>query len=251
MGDLPADIEKSVQELLKLIEGKNMFKIDDRPSWKEYFMGIAELAGMRSTCYGRKVGAVIVRDKRIITTGYNGAASGITSCFDLGKCVRRELKQNKVKERKEDAKEIIQGFKDSDKKSKKCACMDDLMSYVEAQDYEISRLQSQRFCRAQHSEENAFSQASTLGTPLAGADLYITLDPCEDCTKQIISNQLGRVYYANPYDASEKFDAELRAKVNQDRLQSETSFELLPVKPITRLLIAYEFLKGDLSRPRD
>lgn len=62
-----------------------------RPSWDEYFMRIAREVAGRSTCLRRKVGAVIVRDKRILTTGYNGAPRGIRHCEDRG-CLRDELK---------------------------------------------------------------------------------------------------------------------------------------------------------------
>ncbi|MDF2521322.1 MAG: CMP/dCMP deaminase, zinc-binding [Clostridia bacterium] len=61
-----------------------------RPSWDEYFMSIAELVKTRSTCIRREVGAVIVRDKRILTTGYNGAPSGLRHCGETG-CLREQL----------------------------------------------------------------------------------------------------------------------------------------------------------------
>lgn len=61
-----------------------------RPSWDEYFMSIAELAATRSTCLRRQVGAVIVKDKKILTTGYNGAPSGLKHCLDIG-CLRDKL----------------------------------------------------------------------------------------------------------------------------------------------------------------
>lgn len=61
----------------------------DRPSWDEYFMSIAELVAQRATCIRRQVGAVFVRDKRIITTGYNGAPTKIKHCLDVG-CLREE-----------------------------------------------------------------------------------------------------------------------------------------------------------------
>ena len=51
--------------------------IDERPSWDEYFMQMAELTAQRSTCLRRHVGAVIVKDKHIIATGYNGAPKGL------------------------------------------------------------------------------------------------------------------------------------------------------------------------------
>lgn len=58
-----------------------------RPSWDEYFLKIAMLVAERSTCKRHHVGAVIVKDKRILTTGYNGAAAGIKDCLELG-CLR-------------------------------------------------------------------------------------------------------------------------------------------------------------------
>ncbi|MGB4139684.1 MAG: cytidine/deoxycytidylate deaminase family protein [Limnochordia bacterium] len=61
-----------------------------RPSWEQYFMEIAKLVSTRSTCLRRKVGAVLVRDKHIIATGYNGAASGLEHCSVRG-CLRQEM----------------------------------------------------------------------------------------------------------------------------------------------------------------
>jgi len=52
----------------------------DRPDWDTYFISIAHLVSTRSTCLRRQVGAVMVRDKQILTTGYNGVPRGITHC---------------------------------------------------------------------------------------------------------------------------------------------------------------------------
>jgi dCMP deaminase len=63
---------------------------DTRPSWDEYFMQIADVAATRSTCLRRRVGAVLVYDRRILATGYNGVPSGIAHCSERG-CLREEL----------------------------------------------------------------------------------------------------------------------------------------------------------------
>jgi dCMP deaminase len=63
----------------------------ERPTWDEYFMSIAKLASERSTCLRRKVGAVIVRDKQVVATGYNGAPKGIAHCEEKGGCLRQKL----------------------------------------------------------------------------------------------------------------------------------------------------------------
>lgn len=62
-----------------------------RPDWDVYFLELAHLVSKRSTCLRRKVGAVVVKDKHILSTGYNGAPKGITHCEVLG-CLREKLK---------------------------------------------------------------------------------------------------------------------------------------------------------------
>jgi len=64
---------------------------EKRPSWDEYFMEITKLIATRSTCLRKKVGALLVKDKRIISTGYNGAPSGLPHCAEVG-CLRDKLK---------------------------------------------------------------------------------------------------------------------------------------------------------------
>lgn len=63
----------------------------ERMSFDDWAMNIAEQSKLRGTCLSRSVGAVIVKDNRIIATGYNGAASGTKHCSDMGKCHRKEL----------------------------------------------------------------------------------------------------------------------------------------------------------------
>ena len=62
-----------------------------RPSWDQYFMGITRLVATRSTCMRRQVGAILVKDRNILATGYNGVPSGITHCDAVG-CLRERLK---------------------------------------------------------------------------------------------------------------------------------------------------------------
>ncbi|MFO7990822.1 MAG: dCMP deaminase family protein [Thermoplasmata archaeon] len=63
----------------------------DRPNVDEYFMAMAELAAERSTCLRRKVGAVIVKEKQVISTGYNGAPKNSPHCAEVG-CRREKMK---------------------------------------------------------------------------------------------------------------------------------------------------------------
>lgn len=64
---------------------------EKRPSWDDYFMEITHLITSRSTCLRRKVGALLVKDKRILSTGYNGAPRHLPHCEEIG-CLRDKLK---------------------------------------------------------------------------------------------------------------------------------------------------------------
>jgi dCMP deaminase len=61
-----------------------------RPSWDEYFLQLARQAASRSTCLLRQVGAVLVRDKRLLATGYNGSPRNTAHCLEVG-CLREQL----------------------------------------------------------------------------------------------------------------------------------------------------------------
>jgi dCMP deaminase len=73
------ELHEKLAELLKRLMG-NL----DRPSWDEYFMNIAKVAALRSNCVKRKVAAIIVKDKRVISTGYNGTPRGTRNCYEGG-----------------------------------------------------------------------------------------------------------------------------------------------------------------------
>jgi len=79
------DLRKTIDGILAQIE------ILNRPSWDEYFLKMAFLVAERSTCLRHHVGAIIVKDRHVVTTGYNGAARRIDDCLKLG-CLRNQLK---------------------------------------------------------------------------------------------------------------------------------------------------------------
>jgi len=64
----------------------NLAAFQQRPSWDEYFMLLTKLAAMRSTCLAFPVGAVIVKDRQVLATGYNGSPSGSVHCTTQGYC---------------------------------------------------------------------------------------------------------------------------------------------------------------------
>ncbi len=63
----------------------------ERPDWDSYFMEIAQVVSKRSTCLRRSVGAVLVKDRQILATGYNGTPKGFPHCEEVG-CLREQLK---------------------------------------------------------------------------------------------------------------------------------------------------------------
>lgn len=63
----------------------------ERINWDNYFIKMAELAKERSTCISRQVGAVIVKDRHVIATGYNGATKGSKHCDEKGGCIRKKM----------------------------------------------------------------------------------------------------------------------------------------------------------------
>ena len=63
--------------------------LHQRPSWEEYFMDITHLVAKRSTCLRRQVGAILVKDKKILATGYNGAPARLEHCLEIG-CLREQ-----------------------------------------------------------------------------------------------------------------------------------------------------------------
>jgi dCMP deaminase len=64
--------------------------MEDRPSYDEYFMEMAYVVAKRSTCLRRNVGAILVKDKHILSTGYNGAPKGMRHCSEIG-CLRENM----------------------------------------------------------------------------------------------------------------------------------------------------------------
>lgn len=86
LSDVTIENNDSIEKLENTVRDTvlNLIAKRGRPNWDEYFMNIAKVASLRSNCVKRKVAAVIVKDKRIISTGYNGTPRGIKNCCDGG-----------------------------------------------------------------------------------------------------------------------------------------------------------------------
>ena len=86
LADLQVDNNGPLKEMHEKVKSifLDLAKKASRPDWDEYFMNIAKVVAMRANCMKRKIAAVIVKDKRIISTGYNGTPRGIKNCSDGG-----------------------------------------------------------------------------------------------------------------------------------------------------------------------
>ena len=147
-----------------------------RPSVDEYFMGLARHVARRSTCFRRNVGAVIVKDKHLIATGYNGVPRGITHCIHTG-CIRMGNPNIELYEVRppQEIKEFFSKYR------------------------EIPPGQYHELCTGVHAEQNAIIQAAYFGVSIRDAEIYTTTFPCIICARMIINSRLRRVVYDSEY----------------------------------------------------
>ena len=115
-------------------------------------MLIAKLVSTRSTCNSRPTGAVLVKDKQILATGYNGSMPGAPHCSDQ--------------------------------------VMPDGSPYCHRRALNIADVDKYNYCRASHAEANAIAQAARYGVAIKGATLYVTLQPCFVCLKLLATAQI-------------------------------------------------------------
>ena len=168
-----------------------------RPDWNEYFMALAKMTSTRSTCSSRPVGCVIVRDNRVLVSGYNGPPSGAAHCTDKNKngdiyCSRRA-------ESIPDARKL-------------------------------------EGCRSVHAEENALNLAENLNiyANLEGASVYTTLSPCINCIEKLSRARIRKVFYEYAYksvdsarDAAWEAEAVNRFEIYEEiRLSGPSAFKM-------------------------
>jgi len=118
----------------------------------QIFINIAKELATASKCVSKQVGAVIVKDGRVLSTGYNGTPAGFINCCDYW--------DNKYTPEHHDWSKT----------------------------YEI------------HAEMNAIIWAAREGISIKGATIYVTLEPCSECSKNIIASGIKRIVYDKPYE---------------------------------------------------
>ncbi|TMC48032.1 MAG: dCMP deaminase family protein [Chloroflexi bacterium] len=136
-----------------------------RPDKRLYFLLIALAARTRADCLGRRVGAVIVRDDRVLSTGYNGTPFGMPNCSEGG-CHR-------------------------------CLHRGEEAPYLRGGAYDV--------CLCVHAEQNAILTAARFGQQTLGAGLTSTTQPCFGCLKEMLQAGISEVRYLHPWDPQEAY----------------------------------------------
>ena len=160
---------------------------DRRPPWPAYYLGIADSVAVRADCTRRKVGAIVVRDNDIISTGYNGSPPGEPGCLSDGACPRgRHYKSPQ-----------LCGMDGSWLGREVCACgkpwpCDESVAPGSSYDTGAGT------CIALHAEQNALIRA---GDRAQGAILYCTEEPCEACMRLVRGAGIATaVWYGGRWD---------------------------------------------------
>jgi dCMP deaminase len=158
-----------------------------RPTFNELFLLQAKLAASRSTCNSRPQGAVLVRDNRIIATGYNGALAGQEHCSDHKK-VKCPWCGGRI------VHKIVGSYN--------CSYCNNIgqIPYCRRRATQIPDFQKDRACVSAHAEANAVAQAARMGVATEGAMLYCTTRPCAVCIKMLVMAGIKRVFYELDYD---------------------------------------------------
>lgn len=167
-----------------------------RPSWDTYFMLLASLASLRSNCMKRRVGAVLVREKRVVSTGYNGTPRGVRNCGEGG-CGRCNSHGDGWGDDQELGRTVDDVFSNGDgggggERRPAANGTRNLSRIGEALDE----------CLCLHAEENALLEAGrerVSGGGTEGAVLYCNTCPCLRCTVKIVQCGVKEVIYSLSY----------------------------------------------------
>ena len=131
-------------------------------TWDEYFLEVCNAVAKNSKCLSRKIGAILVRDKKIFSTGYNGPPAGMSHCneryhFDKGETIIVE----------NTCPRILAGYKSGE---------------------------GLHLCPAGHAERNTLNNAASLGISTKGSKMYMNCGiPCKDCLIEIINAKIEEI----------------------------------------------------------
>ena len=154
--------------------------------WDEYFLSICEAVAKNSKCLSRKIGGLLVEDKRILCTGYNGPPSGVPVCSE-----RYFIDDNLMQELGK------RGIKKERGKDYSTICPRYLLGYKSGEGLE--------WCVAGHAERNLLITAARFGVATKGKSMYLSCGiPCKECTIEIINAGIKEVVVNGMVDYDSK-----------------------------------------------
>jgi len=204
-------LEEKIKPYIDLVSGVKLRS----PTAKEAYMSIAYTASLRSKCYKRQVGVVIVDEKydEVLSIGYNENPLPLKPCIEeYTKCHKEVYKENYFEKLKQ-ANTQCPGCKNPVKdisSTYKCKCGYDLEEF-----FIPDRAASA--CTALHAEQRALM--GLRGKNAEGATLYTTTFPCAKCANDIVHTKLGRIVYVSAYPDRLAVKAFLEANIPTDRFE--------------------------------
>jgi dCMP deaminase len=164
---------------------------NNRPDWDHYFMRFAEAAATRGTCDRKFVGAVIVVDKQVIATGYNGSVVGMPHCSIEGEHAwKRAEHRSAYKFGLHNPSVCVSCGTKEGREPEKCPPAGHDM-------------QDGHCVRTIHAEMNAIAQAAKRGVKIGGSTIYTTASPCWDCFRVLVNAGVRRFVFKEAYRADE------------------------------------------------
>lgn len=167
-----------------------------RPNLDEYFMILAKVVSIRSTCNSRHNGCVIAKGKQVLSTGYNGALPGCEHCSDY-------YTQPPI---------LFSSHPFITREKPFCA----------RRNMNIEDADKQSFCSASHAEANAVAQAAKKGIPIDGSTAFCTLSPCYNCLKMLAVAGIKRIVYEYDYESNnDKRDKYWKSQISNSGIKLE------------------------------
>ena len=175
--------------------GRSEIEIPVTDSWDEYFYNICLAAAGNSKCLSRKIGAILVRDKSVISTGYNGPPRGVPRCdgrWKIDDALKVEFGKFLVKNQSLELDEIMKELPG------KCPRL--FLGFKSGERLDL--------CVAGHAEENAILNAARMDICTKGSTMYMTCGiPCSKCLIKIINAGVEKLVVTSfdLYDATSKY----------------------------------------------
>ena len=175
------------------------FKSFSESRWDRYFHKICVSVASKSSCMSRQIGGILVKDKSIVSTGYNGAPRGVPHCGE------ERLLSDPI---------LCEALSEEEPPKVNTTCPRKILGYKSGE--------GMQWCPAQHAEENCVSNAARLGVSVLGSTLYMnSVIPCQKCYGTLINAGIAEIVV----DVDKLYDPHTQFIINTSDIEIR-SFEL-------------------------